>query len=109
MALFLPDNHDELAVLLFALVAGNGGAGNDHAGVYAVLILSADFGKVVVDIFQDVPQAKTLRMAHNAHLFHGRQAAVEQALNFISRAWGLGERQGLNETASKRRWCRLPV
>ena len=72
VALFLADDHDGLGVHLLAAAAGDDRTGDEHAGVEAVLVLAAHFGEVVVDVLQDVTQADTLGMAHDAHAVHGR-------------------------------------
>ena len=46
------------------------------------------------------------RVAAQTVLVTSAQAKVPVS---VGRAWGLGERQGVNGTASKRRWCPLPV
>ena len=70
MAFFLADDHDELVVGLLAAAAGDGGAGDEHTWIDAVLFLTADFREVVVHVLKDVTQADTLRVADDAHLVH---------------------------------------
>jgi hypothetical protein len=78
--LFLADDHDRLVVDLLATLAGDVGPGDEHARIDAVIVLTADLGVVVVDVFKDVFQADALRMSHDAHLVHGRQLAFELLL-----------------------------
>ncbi len=78
--LFLADDHDRLIVDLLALTTGNVGAGDEHARVDAVIVLTADLGVVVVHVFEDVFQADALRVPHDAHLVHGCQVAFELLL-----------------------------
>ena len=60
VAFFLPYDHHRLCVHLLATAAGNNRTGNKHAGVKAVFVLPAHFGKVVVDVFENIAQADTL-------------------------------------------------
>ncbi len=91
VALFLPDDHDRLGIAFFAPAAGDHRAGDDHAGVQTVLVLAAHFREIVVDVFQNVPQADTLGMAHNAHPVHGRDAAFQPSLHIGEQILDSGE------------------
>ena len=100
VAFLLADDHDRLGVNLFAPAAGDHRAGDEHAGVQAVLVLAAHFSEVVVDVFQDVAQADTLRMTHDAHPVHGRDAAFQTALHIGEQILDRGQfRIGIVERA----------
>ena len=56
-----------------------------------MLVLSPDFGEVVVDVFQDVPQTDALRVAHDAHLVHGSNVAFKAALHIAEQVFNRGQ------------------
>ena len=91
VALFLPDDHDGLGIGFFAAPPGDDGPGDEHAGVEAVLVLPPDFREVVVDVLQDITQADTLRVTHDAHLVHGGNAAFKAAFHIGEKVLDRGQ------------------
>ena len=85
VSLFLAYDHDRLGVALFATPAHNDGPGHDKAGVKAVFVGTADLRKVVVDVFQDVPEADALGMAHNAHLVQRADQGIKPGLDIAEK------------------------
>ncbi len=86
MSLFLPDHHDHLINDLVAYPSGEIGPRNEHARINVELAASTDLGVIVIDIFQNVLEADTLGMTHDAHPVHGRKAGVELALRKSNRS-----------------------
>ena len=91
VAFFLADDHDELVVGLLAAAAGDGGAGDEHTRIDAVLFLTADFREVVVHVLKDVTQADTLRVADDAHLVHRLDLRFQLALHEREQFFQRGE------------------
>ena len=56
-----------------------------------MLVLSAHLGEVVVDVFEDVPQADALRMADDAYPVHGRDLVFEAPFHIGEQVLHRGE------------------
>ena len=81
MPRFLANDHYRLVVQGFAAAPGNIGAGNQHAGVNAFVVLPPNFRVIVIDVFKDVAQADALGVAYNPHFVHRAELLVELVLH----------------------------
>ena len=81
--LFLTYDHDRLGIPFLAATTDDDRTGNDHAGIQTVLVLSADFGEVVIDVFQNVLETDSLGMPDNTHLVHGRDGRIQTGFHIL--------------------------
>ena len=91
VVLFLAYDHDGLGVALLAPAAVDDGAGDEHAGIEAVLVLAAHLCEVVVDVFQNVAQGDALGVPDDADLVHGGDGGRELLLHELEEAFDRGE------------------